>query len=49
MTKQIARPQVTSDIADNDSLGKLPMCHETIAAKSKRIVTKSPNPVKKSQ
>ena len=47
--KQIARPHVASGIATRDSLGRPPSCHDRTAMKSRRTVTKSPNPVKKSQ
>ena len=47
--KQIANPHVISDMVDSDSFGKLLSCQETMVAKNKRIVTKNPNPVKKSQ
>lgn len=44
-TKHTARPHVTSGISNKDSLDKLPSCHDSTATKSRRIVTKSPNPV----
>jgi len=43
--KHAARPHVTTGIADNDSLGRLPSCHDKTAMKTRRTVTKSPKPV----
>ena len=44
-TKHAARPHVTTGIANKDSLGTPPSCHDRTAVKTRRTVTKSPNPV----
>jgi hypothetical protein len=44
-TKHEARPHVTIGIANNDSLGSPPSCHDRTATKTRRTVTKRPKPV----
>jgi hypothetical protein len=43
--KHAARAHVTTGIANKDSLGRPPSCHDRTARKTRRTVTKSPKPV----
>ena len=43
--KHVARLHVRIGIEDNDSLGRLPSCHDRTAMKTRRTVTKRPKPV----